>query len=317
VERSVTVVITTRNRRDLLQEAVRSVLVQRPFLVIVDDASSDDTSAWLSDQRGDDVTVEALSTRVGLPAARNVGLAHVHTPFVLFLDDDDLLMGGALARLAVLLDRYPSAVAAVGGRVRFGADGPIDAAPAARREFARAIHRDVVFGWAAISGQTLFRRSALMAAGRWNAAYDRVAEDQELWLRLSLLGPVAFHPGPVLWNRVHSGQARPDDVRQVEDRMREAHVRTSVAASCTRDRSIVTARAHQLRAIDCYGAGQPSSAIPPLLVAVMRAPWIMSSPVTRRSAWGLLGRCVAASILGRRFLGRLRQARGSVRRAIS
>ena len=90
---SVSVVIPTHDRRPLLQRALGCVLGQEGVeldVVVVDDGSSDDTAAFLEGL--DDPRVRTVRHRhaKGLPNARNAGLAHAESPWVAFLDDDDL-----------------------------------------------------------------------------------------------------------------------------------------------------------------------------------------------------------------------------------
>jgi predicted O-methyltransferase YrrM len=57
------------------------------------------------------VTILRSDSRVSLGAARNLGLQAVRSPTVLFWDADDVMLGGALARLLDTLDRRPDVVA--------------------------------------------------------------------------------------------------------------------------------------------------------------------------------------------------------------
>ena len=89
----VSIIIPTRNRRDLLRQALRSAKAQTwpdVELVVVDEASGDGT--------GDMVAAEFPDVRIvrhdvprGPGGARNSGLASSDSDWVLFLDDDDLL----------------------------------------------------------------------------------------------------------------------------------------------------------------------------------------------------------------------------------
>jgi glycosyltransferase involved in cell wall biosynthesis len=90
----VTVVIPTRNRWDLLsRRALPSALAQEAVaqeVVVVDDASTDDTPAQVvavDDQR---VRLERLDERAGVAAARNAGIAAACGAWIAFLDDDDV-----------------------------------------------------------------------------------------------------------------------------------------------------------------------------------------------------------------------------------
>jgi hypothetical protein len=67
-------------------------------------------------------TTLRLERRVSVGAARNAGLAAVDTPFVCFLDADDELLPGALARMRARLAARPSCVVTVGGCVAWVED---------------------------------------------------------------------------------------------------------------------------------------------------------------------------------------------------
>jgi CDP-glycerol glycerophosphotransferase len=78
--------------------------------VLVDDASTDDTARIFAEAAASDsrFAVHTQTRRQGLGAARNAGLARVRTPFLGFLDADDVLMPHALERLVGTLERTGS-----------------------------------------------------------------------------------------------------------------------------------------------------------------------------------------------------------------
>ena len=87
----VTVVIPTYNRRDIVRDAIDSVLGQTRLpaqILIVDDGSKDDTAESVSSY-GDAVQY-CYQSNAGLSAARNHGIWAATQPFVAFLDDDDV-----------------------------------------------------------------------------------------------------------------------------------------------------------------------------------------------------------------------------------
>jgi glycosyltransferase involved in cell wall biosynthesis len=110
------VVIPTYNRCDLIGRAIKSVLDQDwPDLdiVVVDDASTDRT--------GDVIPTVFPRVRYfrqdrnrGQCEARNRGIREARWPWILFLDDDDVLLPGALSRITARiellpdLERYPA-----------------------------------------------------------------------------------------------------------------------------------------------------------------------------------------------------------------
>jgi len=89
---TVSVVITTFNRQDILPRAIQSVLSQTfdDFeLIIVDDHSTDGTPDAI--RRFDDsrLTYIRRSENGGLSRSRNAGIAASRGEYVAFLDDDD------------------------------------------------------------------------------------------------------------------------------------------------------------------------------------------------------------------------------------
>lgn len=105
---SVAVIIPTHNRWPMLAEAIDSVLKQsyaNVTCVVVDDASTDKTTAELQKRYGDQITVLANKTNIEKSASRNRGFHEVEADFVCFLDSDDLLAKDSLSsRMQIFID---------------------------------------------------------------------------------------------------------------------------------------------------------------------------------------------------------------------
>lgn len=89
----VTVVIPTHNRRVLLKRTLHSVLAQRDVdlaVIVVDDGGSDGTEAAVADLGDSRLSVVRHERSRGVAAARNIGIQQAGTPWVAFVDDDDL-----------------------------------------------------------------------------------------------------------------------------------------------------------------------------------------------------------------------------------
>ncbi|WNM31096.1 glycosyltransferase [Streptomyces sp. Li-HN-5-11] len=101
------VVIATRNRSGRLAVTLRHLLAlpERPEIVVVDNASTDDTRALLA-RDFPEVRVLALPANRGA-LARTEGVRALATPYVAFSDDDSWWAPGALARAARLFDGHP------------------------------------------------------------------------------------------------------------------------------------------------------------------------------------------------------------------
>ncbi|HKR14245.1 MAG TPA: glycosyltransferase [Pyrinomonadaceae bacterium] len=90
-------VIPSWNRAHLVCEAIDSALAQRPGeveVIVVDDASTDDTAELIKRVYGDRVRLLRLANGVGAGAARNAGVALASGEFVAFLDSDDVWLPG-------------------------------------------------------------------------------------------------------------------------------------------------------------------------------------------------------------------------------
>lgn len=88
----VSVVIPTYNRADVLPRAVETALDQTLSdieVIVVDDASTDDTLATLAEYDDPRLTVLEHETNRGASAARNTGIAVAEGDYIALLDSDD------------------------------------------------------------------------------------------------------------------------------------------------------------------------------------------------------------------------------------
>ncbi len=104
-------------------ESLRRQSLQDWTAILIDDTSTDSTAAVFEEAAAADPRFRVVrhEHRVGLGAARNVGLDLVDTPFIGFLDADDVLTPRALERLIGVLDETGSDFA-VGAYVRLRPD---------------------------------------------------------------------------------------------------------------------------------------------------------------------------------------------------
>lgn len=102
----VSIIIPSFNRKEYLQEAVRSVLsqsVQDFELIIVEDGTSYDQLFYSEDSR---VKIFARPHR-GVAAARNFGVSVSSGKYIAFLDSDDLWMQHKLEQQLGLMQQHP------------------------------------------------------------------------------------------------------------------------------------------------------------------------------------------------------------------
>lgn len=183
----------TRNRRDWLRQALRSVRDQTwpdKEMVVVNEASTDDTLAMLAEEFPEARVIKHETAR-GPSAARNSGVAAATGDWILFLDDDDVLHPEHLESLVkASLEAPPNAVvsgqwrrfAVMADKVRLG---PIVCAPPNRRGLDTLAEILEPMGEGPICGHSLLWPRSLL---------DKVPWDE----RLSANGDIDFFGRAIL-----------------------------------------------------------------------------------------------------------------------
>ncbi len=113
---TVSVIIPTRNRAELLKRAVKSVLNQtfQDFeLIVVSDGSTDTTQAVVESFNDPRIIFFRHDTSQGASAARNTGLSRAQALYSAFLDDDDEWLPGKLEKQVGLIEELPDTVGMV------------------------------------------------------------------------------------------------------------------------------------------------------------------------------------------------------------
>lgn len=200
----VSVLVPTYNRAHTLRQALDSVFSQSfaDFeVIVVDDASTDSTSALLSSYSDPRLRVYRNPTNLGQAgnAARCLSLATA--PYVHFLYSDDFFLPGCLARKVAAIDAAPdialvfaaTQIIAPDGRPLllrrpFRTDRVLDGATLARRSFrVKNIYGE--------PSNVLFRRDLVARLGSY-APDLSYSVDWELWIRLSCQARVAYLATP-------------------------------------------------------------------------------------------------------------------------
>lgn len=187
---SVSVIIPTFNRSRWLIRALRSVLKQtfRDYeVIVVDDGSSDDTYQALASYMPMIRYVRQQVNR-GVSAARNSGIRRAAAPWIAFLDSDDYWLEDKLSVQMEFLERNPGTLACQTEEIWIR-DG--------RRVNPRRKHRKPsgdIFAQSLklclVSPSSVVLKSSLLdEIGLFDESLP-VAEDYDLWLRISCRYPV-------------------------------------------------------------------------------------------------------------------------------
>jgi glycosyltransferase involved in cell wall biosynthesis len=212
----VSVVVPTRNRSHLLATTLRSALGQRGValeVIVVDEASTDDTSAVVSGLADSRLRVIRHETPQGVSVARNRGLAEAHADWVAFLDDDDLWAPDKLVSQleAVREQGVPWVyVGHVNINNSYRVTGGARPLPPAALLSELPRHNVVPGGCSGVMAS----KRALAAAGGFDPQLQPLA-DWDLWLRLARVGQPGWVPRPLVAYRLH-GQQMSLDTRRVE-----------------------------------------------------------------------------------------------------
>ena len=117
----VSVIIPTYNRADKLYGSIQSVLDQTYIdlnLIIVDDASTDDTERVVSEINDERILYYKLEKNVGAAGARNTGVKLSDSELIAFHDSDDKWLPDKLEKQVKYLTDHPS-FDMVYGKIRF------------------------------------------------------------------------------------------------------------------------------------------------------------------------------------------------------
>jgi GT2 family glycosyltransferase len=184
----VSVVVPVRNDAAGLRACLTALRAEAPFeVVVVDDASADDTAA-VAEAAGVRVVRSVSATPSGAGAARNRGAREARGDVLFFVDADVVVAPGAVARVARTLTARPELSAL------FGSYDARPTAPGVVSQYRNLLHHwvhqqgnpDAFTFWA---GCGAIRRAVFQAMGGFVERGDAATlEDVELGYRLRAAG---------------------------------------------------------------------------------------------------------------------------------
>lgn len=207
----VSVVIPTYNSASTVERALRSVAAQtyRPIeVVVVDDASQDDTVRIVSEYAVPWLRIVRCAINGGASAARNLGVEEAKGEYVAFLDSDDEWSPTKLETQVAAMEQHPaSSIVACNAAIICHERSALDAGYRKGDLFNGRMPTSRTYTWEQMlvrslvhTSCTLIRRRDIIAAGAFDTGLT-VAEDWDLWLKL----------------------ARHRDIRLIEDRLSTLH----------------------------------------------------------------------------------------------
>jgi hypothetical protein len=200
------IVIPTRDCLDYLREAIASVAMQDVAdieILVVDDGSSDGTSEWLAHAARLDSRIVATRTEgIGPSGARNIAISQAKSPFIAFLDADDLWWPRKLQKQLAFHEAHPEVAFSFTDYLHIDPDGGLHGtcfefwAPpfiaGHGREFFTIPDAEFELLATNVAGTSTVMASRIALQNAKGFANHNVsAEDWELWLRLAAKGEVA------------------------------------------------------------------------------------------------------------------------------
>lgn len=196
----VSVVIPTYNRREMVVEAVDSVLAQTVSdyeLIVVDDGSADGTREELGKYAG---RLRLISQpHRGVAAARNLGAAAASARYLAFLDSDDLWLPRKLEAQLAYLERFPGFALCQTEELWFRNGVRVNPKKRHRKRVGDIFKESLELCLISPSA-VMMRREVFEAAGGFDERLP-ACEDYDLWLRVTRDHAVGLVPEPLVIKR--------------------------------------------------------------------------------------------------------------------
>ena len=205
---SVSVIIPTRNRPEMLPSAVASIWAQTILpteIIIVNDASTisyDETIEKLKQESPIPIRYQKIEQSLGPSNTRNTGVNLAQGDILMFLDDDDIWLRRKIANQLEIFQQNTDVGLVYAARQAVDEKGNIlfNIKP----KLAGNIYKEMLQkNHVGITSSVAVKKELFIEAGGFDVEIP-VREDYELWLRLSQVTAIAFDPNATVKWTVHS-----------------------------------------------------------------------------------------------------------------
>lgn len=229
----VTLIIPCYNQARFLGDALDSALAQdydSLEIIVVNDGSTDDFTARIATYQAHPQLKIVTQQNRGLPAARNLGIAHARGEFFKFLDADDWLAPQAISHQVAAFAQDPPPGLVYCDVTHVDAEGkPADeyAVAKTRRILNGDILPSLLVGGYFTPQTVLVPRTVIEAVGEFDETLGGTA-DTELWMRIVCEGYFAqFVPEKLAFYRLHDANMSLDTQHMSSTRLRALEKITS------------------------------------------------------------------------------------------
>ena len=216
---AVSVIIPAFNAERYIGDALASVRGQmRDMEVLVVDDGSTDGTVKTAEAFADAFDLTILrQTNGGPSAARNIAIQRARSPYIAFLDADDVMLPQRLATQAELLDQEPDVALVHTDLMTFDDSGIIHRTRWAFSNPCGGMVLDRLLMDNFITTSTVMARTdQLIEAGMFNVARP-ISHDFELWLRLAARWKIGYIDHPFIQYRYVQGSVSADKLASARD----------------------------------------------------------------------------------------------------
>lgn len=189
----VSIIIPTYNRVKMLERSIESVFAQSFTdweLIIIDDASSDETEEKMNELSSRELNVNYMRIpkieNKGISEYLNIGLRNSHGEYIARIDDDDYWCHRDKLKMQVeFLDNNPEYVVVGGGVILVDENGN-ELFRYLKKETDEEIRRFALYSNPFTHATVMFRKDVALKLGGYRNM--KHVEDMELWLRMGMVG---------------------------------------------------------------------------------------------------------------------------------
>jgi glycosyltransferase involved in cell wall biosynthesis len=210
---TVSVIIPTYNRADLILESLTSVFAQtyRDFeIIVVDDGSTDNTAEILRPFSDQGKIKYIRQNNQGASSARNRGIAEARGTFLAFLDSDDLFDPEKLELQVTYYQSHPEMGLVHSGFIKFN-NAEDDLGYRDTSWFFGNIYPGILMYWTTLMAMdtVIVAKSVFESVGLFdtNLVYG---EDLDMWRRIARRYPFGFINRSLARIRIHEGNISGD-----------------------------------------------------------------------------------------------------------
>ena len=178
----VSIIITTRNRENLLPRALNSAINQsykNIEIIVVDDCSSDNTEKIVKKYIKNDSRIKYIKNNIpsGANVSRNKGIKIANGKFIAGLDDDDEFLSN---RIELLLNNYDEKYAFITSLNYINSNGNIY-----KSNCPEIVDINMILNFNILMNQAFIEKSRLLAINLYDIKL-KAYQDYDVWVRLML-----------------------------------------------------------------------------------------------------------------------------------